>query len=159
MWLQLCSFLDWFCRCFWQEANSQARKRHINTFLSGWSWDDPRFVPGISPGLSLGQTRWKPGTKPGFLLILHSGSPANPGLSLGQTQFVPGTIPGTKGGTESLCEKSLCAFFGCEIPWENFFFPRDSKAAAFIRNCERSFQISWLCSNLTTKRRPKSPLS
>ena len=28
-----------------------------------------------------------------------------------QTRFVTGTIPGTKGGTESLCEKSLCAFF------------------------------------------------
>ena len=26
-------------------------------FLSGWSWDDPGFVPGISPGLSLGQAR------------------------------------------------------------------------------------------------------
>ena len=26
----------------------------------------------------------KPGTDPGFLLILHSGSPANPGLSLGR---------------------------------------------------------------------------
>ena len=50
------------------------------------------------------------GTTPGFLLILHSGSPISPGLSLGQTRFVPGTIPGTKGGTESLREKSLCAF-------------------------------------------------
>ena len=55
------------------------------------------------------------GTNPGFLLILHSGSLANPGLSLGQTQFVPGTISGTKGGTESLCEKSLCAFFAREL--------------------------------------------
>ena len=33
-----------------------------------------------------------PGTNPGFL-------------------SVPGTIPRTKGSTESLCEKSLCAFF------------------------------------------------
>ena len=49
--------------------------------------------------------------RPGFLLFLHSGSPANPGLSLGQSRFVPWTIPGTKGSTESLCEKSLCAFF------------------------------------------------
>ena len=32
-------------------------------------------------------------TNTGFLLILHSGSPANLGLSLGQTQFVPGTNP------------------------------------------------------------------
>ena len=36
----------------------------------------------------------KTGTNPGFLLILHSGSPISPGLSLGQTRFVPGTIPG-----------------------------------------------------------------
>ena len=91
---------------------NQARKRHINiNFLSGWSWDDPGFVPGISPGLSLGQVWWKAGTNPGFLLTLHSGSPISPGLSLGQTRFFPGTVPGTKGGTESLCEKSICAFF------------------------------------------------
>ena len=32
-------------------------------------------------------------------------------MSLGQTRFAPGIIPGTKGGTETLCEKSLCAFF------------------------------------------------
>ena len=35
------------------------------------------------PGENLGQTQ-------GFLLILHSGSPANPGLSLGQSQVCPG---------------------------------------------------------------------
>ena len=51
------------------------------------------------------------GTAPGILLILHSGSPISPGLSLGQTQFVPGTIPGTKGGTESLCAFSLASCF------------------------------------------------
>ena len=38
------------------------------------------------PGLSLGRSGEKPRTKPGFLLILHSGGPANPGLSLGQTR-------------------------------------------------------------------------
>ena len=47
--------------------------------MSGWFWDDRGFVPGISPGLSLGQTRCNSGTNPGFLLILHSGS-------LGQTR-------------------------------------------------------------------------
>ena len=49
---------------------------------------------GTTPGLSRGFHRvcpWdKPGenlgTNPGFLLILHNGSPANPGLSLGQSQ-------------------------------------------------------------------------
>ena len=90
----------------------QARKWHINiNFFVRLVLGRPRVCPGISPGLSLGQIRWKPGTNPGFLLILHSGSPISPGLSLGQTRFVPGTIPGTKGGTESLCEKSLCALF------------------------------------------------
>ena len=39
---------------------------------------------GTSPGLSLGQIRWKSGTNPGFRLILHNGSPANPGLSQGR---------------------------------------------------------------------------
>ena len=62
-----------------------------------------RTCPMDKPSLSL-EIRWKTGTDPGILLILHSGSPISPGLS-------PGTIPGTKGGTESLCEKSLCAFF------------------------------------------------
>ena len=52
----------------------------------------------------------KPGFSP-YFTQLHSGSPISPGLSLGQTRFVLGTVPGTKGGTESLCEKSLCAFF------------------------------------------------
>ena len=70
-----------------------------------------RICPRDKPSLSLGQIRWKTGTNPGIPLILHSGSPISPGLSLGQTRFVPGTIPGTKGGTESLCEKNLCAFF------------------------------------------------
>ena len=60
---------------------------------------------GTTPGLSQGFRRVCPWDKTGFLLILHSGSPISLGLSLGQTQFVPGTIPGTKGGTESLCEK------------------------------------------------------
>ena len=69
------------------------------------------ICPRDKPSLSLGQIRCKTGTNPGILLILYSGSPISPGLSLGQTWFVPGTIPGTKGGTESLCEKSLCAFF------------------------------------------------
>ena len=98
--------------CFpWQNHESGKKKapKH-KLLLSGWSWDDPGFVPGISPGLSRGFHWWKPGTNPGFLLILTQWT-ISPGLSQGQTRFVPGTIPGTKGGTESLCEKSLCAFF------------------------------------------------
>ena len=71
----------------------------------------PRVCPGDFTGFVPGTNPVKTWDNPGFLLILHSGSPISPGLSLGQTRFVPGTIPGTKGGTESLCEKSLCAFF------------------------------------------------
>ena len=72
---------------------------------------------GTTPGLSRGFRPWdKSGENLGHtrvfsLFFLHSGSPISLGLSLGQARFVPGTIPGTKGGTESLCEKSLCAFF------------------------------------------------
>ena len=93
-------------------CNAQARKRHINinSFVR-LVFRFHRICPRDKLGLSLGQIRWKTGTHPGFLLILHSGSLISPGLSLGQTRFVPGTIPGTKGGAESLCEKSLCAFF------------------------------------------------
>ena len=92
--------------------DTQARKRHINiNFFVRLVPSFHRICPRDKPSLSLGQIRWKTGTNPGILLILHSGSPISPGLSPGQTRFVPGTIPGTKGGTESLCEKSLCAFF------------------------------------------------
>ena len=68
---------------------------HINiNFLSGWSWDDPGFVPGISPGLSLGQIQWKPGDKPGFSPYFTQWKPDfhrvcpwdKPGLSLGQSR-------------------------------------------------------------------------
>ena len=70
----------------------------------------------IPPDLSLGQIRRKTGTNPGFLLILHTGSPANPpgtnpGLSLGQIRgrreaqkvlvkkvYVPFSLAGTSLG-------------------------------------------------------------
>ena len=66
---------------------------------------------GTTPGLSLAQTGFVPGTNPlcpGFSPYFKQWKPS---LSQGQTQFVPGTIPGTKGGIESLCVKTLCAFF------------------------------------------------
>ena len=94
-----------------------------------------RVCPWDKSGENLGQTRVfssrdkpgeNPGTNPGFLLILHSGSPISPGLSQGQTRFVPGTVPGTKGGTESLCEKSLCAFFARYVYTEGKIKPQKS---------------------------------
>ena len=72
-------------------------------FLSGWSWDDPGFVPGTNPVKTWG--------KPGFSPYFTQWKPDFTGLVPGTNLVVPGTIPGTKGGTESLCEKSLCAFF------------------------------------------------
>ena len=75
-------------------SQKEARKRHINiNFWSGCSWDDP-------PEMSRGQTQ---------VFSLFYTMKAQ--LSQSQTQFVPGTIPGTKGGSRSLCVKSLCAFF------------------------------------------------
>ena len=83
----------------------QGNKRHINiNFFVRLVLGRPRVSPGDFTG-------FVPGTNPGFILILHSGSPISPGLSLGQTRFVPGTIPGTKGGTESLCEKKFMCLF------------------------------------------------
>ena len=69
---------------------NQARKRHINiNFLVRLPLGRPPVCPRDKPSLSLGQTRVVPGTNPGFLLILHSGSPVcprdKPSLSLGQT--------------------------------------------------------------------------
>ena len=69
---------------------NQARKRHININFF------VRLVLGQTRVFSLfyaveaRQTRVCPWDKPGE---------------------IPGAISGTKGGTESLCEKSLCAFF------------------------------------------------
>ena len=90
------------------EACTQARKRHINiNFLVRLLLGHPGNVPGtnrVCPrdkvGLFQGQTQV-------FFLFYTA-----------EAQFVPGTnpvcpwdIPGTKGGRQSSCVKSLCAFF------------------------------------------------
>ena len=94
----------------WKEQGPihQARKRHINiNFLVRLLLGHPGNVPGtnrVCPwdklGLSQGQTQV-------FFLFYTA-----------EAQFVPGTNPvcpwdisGTKGGRQSLCVKSLCAFF------------------------------------------------
>ena len=57
----------------------EARKRHINrNFLVRLPLGRPRECPGDKPGSSLGQTHFVPGKNPGFLLILHRGSPVCP---------------------------------------------------------------------------------
>ena len=47
-------------------------------------------VAGTTPGMSRGQTGFVPGTNPGFLLIVHNGSPVcprdKPSLSSGQSR-------------------------------------------------------------------------
>ena len=68
----------------------QARKRHINiNCLVRLLLGRPRECPGDKLSLSLGQSGFVPGTNPGFLLILHKGSPVcprdKPSLSLGQS--------------------------------------------------------------------------
>ena len=94
-----------------------SRNRYSARFLSGKkkAHKHKLLCPvglGTTPGLSRGHHRVCPWDKPGFSpYFTQWTSPISPGLSLGQTRFVPGTIPGTKGGTESLGEKSLCAFF------------------------------------------------
>ena len=73
----------------------------------GCSWDDPGNVPGtnrVCPWDKLGF----PGTNPGFLLILQSGSP---GLSQGQTQFVLGTSPGQRAAERVYVLKVHVPFF------------------------------------------------
>ena len=90
------------------DRDNQARRRHINiNFLVRLLLGHPGNVPGtnrVCPrdkvGLSQGQTQV-------FFLFYTA-----------EAQFVPGTnpvcpwdIPGTKGARQSLCVKSLCAFF------------------------------------------------
>ena len=74
---------------------------------------------GTNPGLSRGSHRVCPWDKFGenlgearvFSLFYTVEARFHRDCPWDFTGFVPGTIPGTKGGTESLCEKSLCAFF------------------------------------------------
>ena len=72
---------------------------------------------GTTPGLSGDFTRFVPGTKPvktwdkpGFSPYFTQRKPDFTVFVPGTNPVCPRTIPGTKGGTESLCEKSLCAF-------------------------------------------------
>ena len=76
----------------------QARKRHINiNFFVRLVLGRPRVCPGDFTGFVPGTNSLKPGTNLGFLLILHSGSPANPGLSQGRTRVCPGDKTGAEG--------------------------------------------------------------
>ena len=132
-----------------KSALNQARKRQINiNFFVRLVLGRPRVCPRDFTG-------FVPGTNPGFLFFLHSGSPANPGLSLGQTEFVPGTIPGTKGGTGSLCEESLCAFLARYL--KCLRGPNDQKKFDRARNVQSrsKFLISLENFNLDVSNSPQ----
>ena len=74
-------------------------KAHKHKLFGPVALGTPQECPRDKPGLSPGQSGFVPGTNPGFLLILHSGSPVcpwdKPSLSLGhsgdegrQTEFM-----------------------------------------------------------------------
>ena len=83
----------------------QARKRHINiNFFVRLVLGRPRVCPrdftAFVPGTNSVKTSYKPGFSPYFTQ-----------WKPGKPRDKPGFVLGPKGGTESLCEKSLCAFF------------------------------------------------
>ena len=84
----------------------QARERHINiNFFVRLVLGQPRVCPGDFTGSVPGTNPVKTWTNPGFSPYFTQWKPDFTG-------FVPGTNPvcprkGTKGGTESLCEKNL----------------------------------------------------
>ena len=60
------------------KAPNQAKEAHKHELFGPVALGT---TPGMSrdkPGLSLGQSGLAPGTKPGFLLVLHNGSPVCP---------------------------------------------------------------------------------
>ena len=89
-------------------ALDQARKRHINiNFLVRLLLGHPGNVPGTNRVCPRDKVGFSQGQTQVFFLFYTA-----------ESQFVPGTnpvcpwdIPGTKGGRQSLCVKSLCAFF------------------------------------------------
>ena len=76
----------------WLLPSGKKKTHKHKLFCSGWSWDDP-------------------GINPGFLLIFHSGSPANPGLSLGQTRACPWDKPRAKGRQRKFMWKEFMCLF------------------------------------------------
>ena len=91
---------------------TQARKRHINTnFFVRLVPVFTGFVPGTSPVCPWDKSGEKQGQKPRNSPYSTQWKPDFTGFVPGTNPVCPTDNPGTKGGTESLCEKSLCAFF------------------------------------------------
>ena len=70
---------------------SGKKKAHKHKLFGPVALGTPRECPGDKPGLSPGQSGFVPGTNPGFLLTLHSGSPEcpwdKPSLSQGHSGY------------------------------------------------------------------------
>ena len=87
----------------------QARKWHMNmNFFVRLALGRPRVCPGDFTEFVPGTNPVKTWDKPGFSPYFTQWKPDFTG-------FVPGTIPGTKGGTESLCEKIFMCLFSLAI--------------------------------------------
>ena len=74
--------------CLFQLLSGK-EKAHKHKLFGPVALGTPRECPRDKPGLSPGQSGFVPGTNPGFLLTLHSGSPVcpwdKPGLSRGHS--------------------------------------------------------------------------
>ena len=99
------NFMAWHF-VFFSVYGSGKQKAHKHKFFGPVALGTPGECPRDKPGLSPGQSGFVPGTNPGFLLILHSGSPVCPW----DKPVCPGDIPGTKGGRQSLRVKRYVPF-------------------------------------------------
>ena len=98
----------------------KARKRHINiNFIVRLVLGQPQVCPGDFTGFVCGTNSVKPWTNPEFLLILHSGSPANPGLSEGQTRVCPWDKPWGRRAAQKVYVKKVYVPFLLAIDPDN----------------------------------------
>ena len=118
--------------------NSGKKKAHKHKLFCPVVLGRPRVCPGdftargFVPGTNPVKTWDKPGASPYFTQWKTDFTRFVPGTN----RFVPGTIPETKGGTESLCEKSLCAFFARYKPRFRSMlltFPRNTADIEFTK--------------------------
>ena len=86
---------------------NEARKRHINiNFFVRLVLGRPRACPGDFTGFVPGTNPVKTWDKPGVAPYFTQWKPGKPGFVPGTNPVRPWDNPRTKGGTESLCDKS-----------------------------------------------------
>ena len=90
---------------------SGKKKAHKHKLFCPVGLGTPRVCPGDFTGFVPGTNPVKTWDTPGFSPCFTQWKPDFTGFIPGTNPVKSGLIPGTKGGTESLCEKSLCAFF------------------------------------------------